>query len=188
MCGAVMTIDEKQKLYNEAIAFYQLAECGRQHIAEQKHVESHIPYIVNMCFCTELFLKMLLLEQGKTISFLKNTKHNLLKLYGALSDECKGEIYACYLKQNRIMIYNIEEELEKSKNAFVQWRYLVLDKVGESPTKRKRLNFQDWLKAKETTNKSINDCDSEPKSPKSLQFSPFFFKELNEFLIEICKP
>ena len=64
-----MTIKEKQNLYNKAIAFYKLAECGRQYIAEQKYVESHIPYIVNMCFCTELFLKMLLLEQGKTIAF-----------------------------------------------------------------------------------------------------------------------
>ena len=183
-----MTFQEKQKLYSEAIAFYEIAECGRQHIAEQKHVESHISYIVNMCFCTELFLKMLLLEQGNTIAFLKNKKHNLWKLYDALSDECKDNINTCYLQQNRIKIFSIEEELKKSKNAFVQWRYLVLDKVGKIPAKRKRLTFQEWLKTKDNANEPINDCDNKPNNSKSLQFSPFFFKEFNAVLIEICKP
>ena len=183
-----MTIKERQGLYNEAIAFYELAECGRQHIAERKHVESHIPYIVNMCFCTELFLKMLLLEQGKTIAFLKNTKHNLWELYDALSDECKDDIYTCYLRQNQIKIFSIEEELKKSKNAFVQWRYLVLDKIGEIPAKKKRLTFQDWLKNEENTNESTTNRNNKQNNPKLLQISPFFLKEFNEVLIEICKP
>lgn len=183
-----MTAQEKQNLYNEAIAFYEFAECGRQHIPEQKHVESHIPYIVNMCFCSELFLKILLLEEGKTIPFLKSKKHNLWKLYDALSNECKENIYACYLHQNRIMIYNIEEELKKAQNAFVQWRYLVLDKVGKISVKKKRLSFKDWLKTQGNNDETTTVCDNKSNNTKLLQFSPYFFKELNEVLIEICKP
>ena len=58
---------EKLNLYNEAVAFYELAECGRINIPERKNIESYIPYIVNMTFATELFLKLLLIESGKTI-------------------------------------------------------------------------------------------------------------------------
>ena len=53
---------EKIKLYREALAFYEIAECGRINIPEKKNVESFVPYIVNMSFATELFLKLLLLR------------------------------------------------------------------------------------------------------------------------------
>ena len=69
--GILLTSQEKQKLYNEALAFYELAEYGRMHMPEQKHVESHIPYIINMTFCSELLLKFLLIEEGKNIEYLK---------------------------------------------------------------------------------------------------------------------
>ena len=69
-----MTSQEKQKLYNEALAFYELAEYGRMHMPEQKHVESHIPYIINMTFCSELLLKFLLIEEGKNIEYLKKNR------------------------------------------------------------------------------------------------------------------
>lgn len=59
-----MKLEAKRALYREALAFYELAECGREHIPERKFVEGYIPYIVNMTFCTELFLKLLLIENG----------------------------------------------------------------------------------------------------------------------------
>ncbi len=67
----VMNLTEKRNLYNEALAFYEIAECGRLYIQEKTFVESLVPYIVNMTFCTELYLKLLLIENGKSIDEAK---------------------------------------------------------------------------------------------------------------------
>ncbi len=139
-------------MYNEAIAFYELAECGRNYIPEQKHVESYIPYIVNMTFCTELLLKLILLENGKSIEDVEKIGHNLKSLYDELSSTNRDVIYSLF---KRPLVYNIGEELENIKKSFVDWRYLVLNK------------------AKGGT--------------KKLRIKPFFLKELNEVLLEICK-
>lgn len=143
---------EKLDLYNEAIAFYELAECGREHIPEKNYVESYIPYIVNMTFCTELLLKLLLIENGKSINELRSIGHNLHKLYNELPTVSKDTIYQSFRGP---MIYSIEKELEEIQSAFVDWRYLVLEKA----------------------NGNI----------KKLQVKPFFLKELNEILRDICK-
>ena len=143
---------EKLDLYNEAIAFYELAECGREHIPEKNYVESYIPYIINMTFCTELLLKLLLIENGKSINELRSIGHNLYKLYNELPKVSKDTIYQSF---RRPMIYSIEKELEEIQNAFVDWRYLVLEKANGNT--------------------------------KHLQVKPFFLKELNEILRDICK-
>lgn len=124
-----MNLNEKRNLYNEAIAFYELAECGRLHIPEKANVESFIPYIVNMAFCAELYLKLLLIENGKSIDEVKKYSHNLYKLYMDLKDEQKEYIYQAF---KRPMIYSIENELHEINNAFPDWRYLVLNKANEN--------------------------------------------------------
>ena len=118
--------EQKHNLHNEAMAFYELAECGQKHIPEQKHVESYIPYIVNMTFCAELLLKLLLISEGKSVEEAENLSHNLKRLYNKLSPETKERIYISF---KRPMIYNIDEELDQIKKAFVDWRYLVLEKA-----------------------------------------------------------
>lgn len=118
--------EQKHNLHNEAMAFYELAECGQKYIPEQKHIESYIPYIVNMTFCAELLLKLLLISEGKSVEEAENLSHNLKRLYNKLSPEAKGQIYSSF---KRPMIYNIDEELDQIKKAFVDWRYLVLEKA-----------------------------------------------------------
>ena len=78
-----------------------------------------------MSFCSELLLKMLLLEDGKCIGEVEKLSHNLKSLYNALNVEKKKMICEAFA---RPLIYNIEEEIEQVKKAFVEWRYLVLDK------------------------------------------------------------
>ena len=147
-----LTSKEKQNLYNEAVAFYELAEYGRKNIPEQKHIESHIPYIVNMAFCTELLIKLLLIEEGKSIKDVEHLSHNLKSLYDNLPSEIKDHIYVSF---KRPLIYNIDAELEQIKSAFVAWRYLVLNKAkGEI---------------------------------RKLHIKPYFLKEFNEILIDICQ-
>lgn len=177
-----LTKEQKQKLYNEALAFYELAECGRMHIPEQKYVESHIPYIVNMTFCAELLLKFLLLEEGKDLEHLKKIGHDLKDLHKKLCPETKELIYSSF---KRPLIYNINNELNRSKNAFVKWRYLVLDKIStasESPSKDSRTPFEKWLCLTSYGQKEIVK-----KQNSRSQISPFFLKEFNEVLMEICR-
>ena len=123
---------EKQNLYTEANAFYELAECGRKNIPEAKSVETCIPYIVNMTFAIELYLKLLLANNGKTIDELKNIGHNLYFLYNALEDTQKKEIYQ---KFKRPLIYKIPDEIYSISSAFLDWRYLVLNKANHNNKK-----------------------------------------------------
>lgn len=164
----ILTKNQKQKLYNEAAAFYNLAECGRMYIPEQKNVESYIPYIVNMTFCTELLLKLLLIEEGKSIEDVEKLSHNLERLYFALRSETRELIVSSFKKP---LVYNIPEELHRSKRAFVEWRYLVLDDAKGDHS----VNIE-------------NDRKKEAQARKGrLQIAPFFLKELNESLLSICK-
>ena len=134
-----MNHTEKQALYREAVAFYELAECGRQNIPEQKFVESYIPYIVNMAFCAELYFKLLIIENGKTINEVKQLSHNLYNLYSSLSQQQKDTIYQSF---KRPLIYSIENELEQISTAFQDWRYLVLNKANNN---YKKMQFKPYF-------------------------------------------
>ena len=123
---------DKQNLYTEANAFYELAECGRKNIPESKAIETYIPYIVNMTFAIELFLKLLLVNNGKTVDELKNIGHNLYSLYNALEDNQKQEIYQNF---KRPLVYKIPEEINSIAFAFPDWRYLVLNKANHNGKK-----------------------------------------------------
>ena len=143
---------EKQALFREANAFYELAEHGRKNISEQKFIESYIPYIVNMSFASELYLKLLLIHNGQTIHCLKKLGHNLHSLYNELEQSQKDKIYESF---KRPLVYNINAELEQINTAFQDWRYLVLNKANNIST--------------------------------HLQYKPFFIKEFNEILQNMCE-
>ena len=136
-----MNQTEKQALYREAVAFYKLAECGRQNIPEQKFVESYIPYIVNMAFCAELYFKLLIIENGRTIDDAKKLGHNLYGLYDVLTQQQKIEIYQSF---KRPLIYSIEDELKQISFAFQDWRYLVLNTVNANE-KKKTFQFKPYF-------------------------------------------
>ena len=147
-----MTPTEKRNLYNEALAFYELAECGRTRIPEKAFVESFVPYIVNMSFCAELYLKLLLIENGRTINEARKSGHNLYELYLNLTENQKAFIYQSF---KRPIIYSVENELQAISNAFSDWRYLVLNKANNKH--------------------------------KKMQYHPFFIKEFNEVLSNLCQ-
>lgn len=127
-----MTDKEKNNLYKEAHAFYILAKCGEENIPEENFVESFIPFIVNMSFACELYLKLIVINNGKTIGEVKKQSHNLYDLYNLLTDAQKNYIYNSF---KRPMIYSIEQELKEINSAFPDWRYLVLDKANGSQKK-----------------------------------------------------
>ena len=178
----LIPLTKKQKLYNEAVAFYELAECGRKNIPEQKYVESHIPYIVNMTFCSELLLKFLLLEEGKSTKDTYALKHNLMSLYDNLSLSTKEQIYHSF---KRPLVYDINNELNKAKDAFVHWRYLVLDKINQSNEETqeyRRIPFNEWLQLTPSEKEKYTEMQN-----KRNRIAPFFLKEFNEILLDICR-
>lgn len=129
-----MDKNQKEKLYKEATAFYELAEYGRLNIPEKKNVESFIPYIVNMTFAVELYLKLLLIDNGNSIDAVKKIGHELSALYETLTQSQKDVIYQSF---KRPFIYSIPVELQKINTAFVDWRYLVLNNANGSRKKLK---------------------------------------------------
>lgn len=153
-----MNFTEMKNLFNEAKAFYELAECGHEHISEKDYVESYIPYIVNMSFCTELYLKLLLANNGKSIDELKKLSHNLYKLYDALEQEQKDEIHRLF---KRPLIYQIAKEIENMSLAFQEWRYLVLDKVANYNNKQLRVKPGFMKELNEVLEKMCKDILSE---------------------------
>jgi len=134
-----MTDKEKNNLYKEAHSFYILAKCGQDNIPEENFVESFIPFIVNMSFACELYLKMILINNGKTIDEVKKESHNLYNLYRLLTDEQRNDIYNSF---KRPMIYSIEKELKEINSAFADWRYLVLDKANG---RQKKMQYKPYF-------------------------------------------
>lgn len=130
---------QKEKLYKEATAFYELAEYGRLNIPEKKNVESFIPYIVNMTFAVELYLKLLLIDNGNSIDAVKKIGHELSALYETLTQSQKDMIYQSF---KRPLVYSIPVELQKINTAFVDWRYLVLNNANGS---RKKLQVAPYF-------------------------------------------
>lgn len=168
----------KYNLYVEAFAFYELAECGRKNIPERKSVENYIPYIVNMSFATELFLKLLLIENGKTIDEVVTLSHHLSSLYRELTEQQKNTIQQSFKKP---MIYSVENELTRADSAFVRWRYLVMDKAnGKIASPCPTHPFSQ--KADALSGKQTKDSARGPNA-----FPIYFFKELNEVLASICR-
>lgn len=146
-----MTDNEKNNLYKEAHAFYLLAKCGEKNIPEENFVESVIPFIVNMSFACELYLKLILINNGKTIDEVKQENHNLYNLYSLLTDRQKNNIYNSF---KRPMIYSIEKELKEINFAFPDWRYLVLNKANGT---QKKMQYKPYF-VKEFTQILDNFC------------------------------
>ena len=92
-----------------------------------------------MAFCAELYFKLLIIENGKTINEVKQLSHNLYNLYSSLSQQQKDTIYQSF---KRPLIYSIENELEQISTAFQDWRYLVLNKANNN---YKKMQFKPYF-------------------------------------------
>lgn len=131
-----------------------------------------------MTFATELFLKLLLIENGKTIDDVIKLSHSLSNLYEELTVEQKETIYKLFKQP---MVYSISDELTRANTAFVRWRYLVLDKAnGKTEVPCSVHPFFEETKA--LSGKQIKNAAKGPNA-----FPIFFFKELNELLGTLCQ-
>lgn len=85
---------------------------------------SKLPLAINCIFACELYLKILLLNNGYNIDLLKKVGHNLRELFSKLPIRKQNHInewMVCFERQN------IFELLDNIKNDFVNLRYMYLD-------------------------------------------------------------
>ena len=80
------------------------------------------PFVVNMAFAIELYLKTLACIQGESLS-----GHDLLKLYNAMPESARRAAEA-HMAEGRAMYglvpsVTFASALSKARNAFVEWRY-----------------------------------------------------------------
>lgn len=92
------------------------------------------PFIVNKAFACEVYLKLILIEEGLDInkSLKRTEKHNLYKLYSNTSEKFR-EMY----KNVCLTIYGknsndefLNNEIIKISNVFMEYRY-IYERFGE---------------------------------------------------------
>lgn len=81
-----------------------------------------VPYVVNGAFACELYLKGLLMLQGKTLQDIKK-HHSLSQLYALLDDGTKENLKSSVMRKFTNSNKAFEAYLDDIANAFVEWRY-----------------------------------------------------------------
>ena len=136
------SIHLSQRMFEHACAF---CDCARSCEIEPNNIEyrmhSHtVAGLVNSAFACEVFIKLLLVYHGRTVTEIKAIKHKLKGLW----DEFKKEDYetALFVEKNMREWFNSEDTgmfdrlLNEASNAFEYWRYIYEKESG-----RINLNF-----------------------------------------------
>ena len=112
-----MPLDPK-KIYKLASAFQQMVE---ESLSLQKEISAvNVPFIANLCFAAELYLKCLHALDGS-----EKTGHNLSTLYESLKAETKALVEKNLPKHDiDSMGLTIEAALKEYRSGFVDFRYL----------------------------------------------------------------
>ncbi|KYG75882.1 MULTISPECIES: hypothetical protein [Roseivirga] len=113
-------------IYLDATEFYETAEL----IQEENKTRA---LIVNYAFSIELYIKCLFVttefnlidkpgypEYERSISTIRDNKHDLLKLFKKLPDADQSEISKLYSHKYK---NEISEHLDEIKGDFIKWRY-----------------------------------------------------------------
>ena len=97
--------------YARGVDFAKAAE-----ILDKCDTHVMIPQIVNAAFSCELLLKAIIIAEQKREG--KFREHKLSELFDMMKPETQAII------KNRANIIDWDEFMEKSSNAFIEWRYL----------------------------------------------------------------
>ena len=82
------------------------------------------PYYINCLFCCELYMKSLLLYEGKTVAELRKANHKLLDLFNMLSYEDQTTLKTAFKMDWE---YDLFKHLDKINNDFVNMRYVYIN-------------------------------------------------------------
>lgn len=111
--------DDSGEIYFYAVSFLETAEMLKQRLQTGKF---SVPYIVNITFAAELFLKTIIVAQGDEPS-----GHNLYDLYNKITDQqIKARICAAcpVMKGSGGVDIAFEDMLKNVSESFEYWRYI----------------------------------------------------------------
>ncbi len=117
-----------QATYYQAMRFYNAAEVilkefEKRFVDDASAMHLYIPYIVNLAFSCELYLKCAIhCETGNEVS-----GHALFELFQRLHDPTKCEIMLTAHATPDLLKSTFNQELVSTSNAFHRWRYLNED-------------------------------------------------------------
>ena len=117
-----------QATFYQALRFFQAAqiiliEFEKRFINDASALHIYIPYIVNLAFSCELYLKCAIhCENGEEAS-----GHELFELFNLLHEPTKVEIITAALAEPQLLKETFNEELSSTSNTFYRWRYLNED-------------------------------------------------------------
>ena len=114
--------DIQKNVFDEANEFLRLVENSEY---SKDDIMSQLPLVVNLIFACELYLKALLLAEGKNVEECKKLNHNLSSLFKSLSINRQNSINEWMKNFQKSDAFKL---LDKIKLHFVELRYMFLEK------------------------------------------------------------
>lgn len=116
-----------EKIAKEAAAFYlvgkglfkKVLKNPKKHGVATAEDMLAFPMIVNLAFACELFFKSMLPEE----ELGRSSGHKLRDLYDKQNEDVKHEMCSSIMEKHSVTEQWINNELDKSSNAFYEWRY-----------------------------------------------------------------
>ena len=84
------------------------------------------PYVVNMSFACEVYMKAIMIHFSKTNEF--STGHELQKLFAKLNHEAQKSVREWYEQEPRVYCEKLDSFLEEHNDIFMDFRYPFQDK------------------------------------------------------------
>ncbi len=113
--------EKAKNIFNQANGFLKLID-GSKFIALDPMYQN--PFYINCLFCCELYLKTLLILDGKNEKYLSKKGHKLLNLFNSLKKKDQEQI-------KEILQIEIDEDvityLDRINNDFVKMRYVYVN-------------------------------------------------------------
>ena len=107
-----------ERIAHQAVMYMKLVEDTHY---DSNDIYSMNPIYINMLFACELYLKCLLLKNGKTYNEVKNLWHHFNKLFNNLNEKQKKEL------RNRFDVFynlNVDKKVDLINDDFVYCRYM----------------------------------------------------------------
>ena len=112
-------VGDYQVCIDEATAFLNVAKLCTDDISGFLLGKMY-PFVVNVSFSCELFIKAIMIKQSPTQEFSQG--HDLGQLFNTLDDKDKAAIRSAYKEK---CSKPLDELLDESSKAFKDWRYAL---------------------------------------------------------------
>ena len=108
----------EERIFHQARMYLKIAESKE---FNRNDIFSMNPIYINMLFACELYLKSLLLKNGKTYIDVKKYGHHFNKLFANLNEKQKDKLR---LRFNAFYRLNVDDKVDLIKDDFVNCRYM----------------------------------------------------------------